>query len=313
MAAIDVALSIFQKANRSAPWLFFNQLYGGTNSYIDQILRERRGIHVERFLVETGEERFHLDKLEDKIRSLKPHLLYFEPVTNPLLIVSDGREIIRRAKENGVYVIVDNTFATPWLWNPLEDGADLVIHSATKYLSGHGNVTAGVVCGADDLLQKEAMVYRKLTGPILSPDDAYRLGTQIKTFCLRFSRQCENAKRLASRLLSHPCVNKVRYPGLPSHPTYAEAVSLFQGKGFGAMVNFELSGDLQQCEAFIRFLQGRVSFVPTLGDPDSILIHVPAVFGEEDYPYPSMFRLSVGFEDYDRLENFIFEALEVVK
>ena len=156
MAAIDTALSAFQRGEQTAPWLFFSELYGGTNDYTEHVLIGRRGIDVARFHPEEGEERYDLDRLDDLLDRVEPSLLYFEPVTNPLLIVSDGGRIIETAKERGVAVIVDNTFATSRLWRPLEHGADIVVHSATKYLGGHGNLTAGVVCGNDSGIRKDA-------------------------------------------------------------------------------------------------------------------------------------------------------------
>ena len=230
MAAIDTALSVFQRGEKTGPWLFFSELYGGTNDYIQNILIERRGIEVVRFHPAEGEERYDLDRLDDLLERVKPALLYFEPVTNPLLIVSDGGRIIEMAKERGIGVIVDNTFATSRLWRPLERGADIVVHSATKYLGGHGNLTAGVVCGNDTGIRKDAMLYRKYVGNILSADDAYRLNTQSRTFELRFAAQCENASKLAEAMSGHPAVERVRYPGLASHPTHGEAAKTFGGR-----------------------------------------------------------------------------------
>jgi len=312
MAAIDVALAVFQQREKTGPWLFFSEIYGGTNAYITQVLEQRRGIEIGRFMPKDSEEKYDLAELVEMLDRVKPQLLYFEPVSNPLLIVADGNEIIRIGKERGINVIVDNTFATPFLWRPLQSGADLVVHSATKYLSGHGNITAGVVCGNNVELRKEALTYRKLVGHILSPDDAYRLGTQLKTFDLRFSRQCENAFKLAQTLETHPNVENVRYPGLTSHTTHPEAVKLFGANGFGAMVTFECKGGRAACEIFIANVASAIKYVPTLGDPDSILIHVPTVFTEERFPFPGMIRLSVGFESYQTLEASVLKALEAI-
>jgi cystathionine beta-lyase/cystathionine gamma-synthase len=312
MAAIDVALSIFQKQEKTGTWLFFSEIYGGTNAYITQVLEQRRGLEIRRFRPRGGEEKYDLAELVETLDRVKPQLLYFEPVSNPLLIVTDGNEMIKAAKTRGITVIVDNTFATPALWHPLQSGADLVIHSATKYLSGHGNITAGVVCGNSVELHKEALTYRKLVGHILSPDDAYRLGTQVKTFALRFAKQCDNAFQLAKTLEGHKNVGNVRYPGLASHPTHAEAVKLFGANGFGAMVTFELKGGRAACEVFIAAVAAHIKYIPTLGDPDSILIHVPTVFTEERFPFPGMIRLSVGFESYQTLETIVLKALAAI-
>ncbi|MCJ7820318.1 MAG: PLP-dependent transferase, partial [Bacteroidales bacterium] len=193
MAAIDIALSIFQEAGKKSRWLFFSEIYGGTLSYISNILEKRRGLHIDFFSPDGNT--YDYDLLAKTINEIKPELLYFETVSNPLLIVADGRRIIKEARKQGTKVIVDNTFATSMLWKPLDDGADLVIHSATKYLSGHGNLTAGVICGNDLSLMQKAIEYRKFVGHMLSPDDAYRLQTQLSSFELRFKRQCENAMR----------------------------------------------------------------------------------------------------------------------
>ena len=273
---------------------------------------QRRNIKVERFKPKESEEQLDTDSLAEILDTLKPKLLFFESISNPLLIVVDGNEIIQLAKERNIKVIVDNTFATSYLWRPLESGADIVIHSATKYLGGHGNITAGVVCGNDPEIRRQGMTYRKLVGHILSPDDAYRLGTQVKTFDLRFAKQCENAHKLARRLERHKAVKRVRYPGLRSHATNKEAKRLFNGRNFGAMITFELNGGGEACDVFVEKVSEHVSYVPTLGDAESILLHVPTVFGEEKYPFPGMIRFSVGFEPYHEIEKSVISALDAV-
>lgn len=312
MAAIDTALSTFHRGDDTGPWLFFSELYGGTNDYIENVLIGRRGIEVVRFHPTEGEERYDLDRLEDLLDRVNPSLLYFEPVTNPLLVVSDGGRIVEMAKERGIAVIVDNTFATSRLWRPLEHGADIVVHSATKYLGGHGNLTAGVVCGNDSGIRKDAMLYRKYVGNILSADDAYRLNTQARTFGLRFAAQCENASRLAEAMFEHPAVERVRYPGLASHPTHDEATKTFGERGFGAMVNVDFKGGRVAADAFVEAVSDTISYVPTLGDPTTIMLHVATVWGEERFPYPGMVRISVGFELYEQLESGVLRALDEV-
>ena len=310
MSAIDVALSLFHKGEATGTWLVFDEIYGGTKAYLEQVVKARRGVAIEYFEMKEGEEAFDLDLLTKALDRIKPSLLYFEPVSNPLLVTADGEAIIRLAKERGIPVVIDNTFATPLLWKPLLSGADLVVHSATKYFSGHGNITAGVVCGNDPEFRKAAMSYRKMVGHILSPDDAYRLGTQLETFELRVSRQNDNAMQLAQVLEAHPQIEQVRYPGLASHTTHQEALNMFDGRGFGAMITFEIKGGRAAAEAFIAGVKHHVQFMTTLGDPQSILIHVPTVFTQERFPQMGMFRLSVGFEAYEELEKSIVTALD---
>lgn len=312
MAAIDTALSIFQQRDTSAPWLFFSEIYGGTNTYISEVLQKRRGLQIERFTPRQGEERYRMDDVVECLDRVRPQVLYFEPVSNPLLIVADGKAIIREAKARGITVVVDNTFATPLLWRPLEDGADLVVHSGTKYFGGHGNITAGVICGNDEALHKDVLFYRKVVGNILSPDDAYRLGTQLETFDLRVARQCENAFKLAKVLTFHARINNVRYPGLQSHPSHDEAMALFGERGFGAMITFELKDGQAASETFITAIAEHVKFMTTLGDPASMLIHVPTVFTAERFPFPGMIRFSVGYEAYEKLERNVLRALEAL-
>jgi cystathionine beta-lyase/cystathionine gamma-synthase len=312
MAAVDVAVSLFQTAGSTRPWLFFTDIYGGTLSYIDSVLIARRGVRVEKFA--AADQKYDLESLEAALSKIKPGFVYFEIISNPMLIVADGEKIINMCKKHGVKTIVDNTFATPWLWKPLEHGADLVIHSATKYFSGHGNLTAGVVCGNDDDLLGDAVAYRKNVGHMISADDAYRLHTQIQTFTLRFAHQCDNAMRLAEYLSQQSIVEKVWYPGLVTHSTHEEAARQFNNKGFGAMLTFTFKGsDTERSlrrDAFIKAASGKIKLVPTLGDPHTILMPVEPVWGDR-YPDPGMLRISVGFEPWDQLLMNVKEAMPV--
>ena len=192
-------------------------------------------------------------------------------------------------------------------------GADIVIHSATKYLSGHGNITAGVIYGNDPEIRRQALLYRKLVGAILSPDDAYRLGTQVLSFGLRIQKQCENARKLAQELNTHEAISKVRHPNLESHPTHKQAVRIFTDKNYGAMITFELKGGRKACDRFVKNVAQNIKYVPTLGNIETVLLHVPTTFSEDKYPYPGMIRLSVGIEPYDQLKNCILSALEPLK
>jgi cystathionine beta-lyase/cystathionine gamma-synthase len=160
---------------------------------------------------------------------------------------------------------------------------------------------------------KQAVEYRKLIGHMISPDDAYRLNTQIQTFELRFQRQCSNAARIAELLSSSPAIGKVWYPGLGDHPTHREAVNLFREKGFGAMVTFDFKGDSlaekrNKRDMFIKSVSDNIKLIPSLGDPKTILLPVESVWGAK-YPEPGMVRLSVGFEDYNILEETVHKAL----
>jgi cystathionine beta-lyase/cystathionine gamma-synthase len=312
MSAIDTALSIFQFGKETKPWLFFTEIYGGTISLIESVLKPRRGLDIQYFTPDNGN--YDLNKFDQVLSDLKPGLVYIESVSNPMLIVASAEDIIRIAKKHGTRVIIDNTFATPWLYKPLNGGADIVIHSATKYFSGHGNLTAGVLCGNDINIMKSAIEYRKFVGHMLSPDDAYRLQTQMQSFELRFSCQCSNASKLAEYLNKVGAIKEVWYPGLKSHPTHQIAKKLFRNKGFGGMITFNFdgidnNGKRNRRDKFIELVSKKIKLIPTLGDPHTILMPVEAVWGTK-YPEPGMIRLSVGFEEYPGLEDTVSNALE---
>lgn len=312
MSAIDIALSIFQNGEEKKSWLFFTEIYGGTISFIESVLKKRRGLDIHYFNPQNGT--YDLNEFEKVLISLKPGVVYIESVSNPMLIVTDVPEIIRIAKKYGIKVIVDNTFATPLLFKPLNENADIVIHSATKYFSGHGNLSAGVICGNDVKLMQDAIEYRKFVGHMISPDDAYRLQTQLMTFELRFLQQCKNASSLAELLNKMPIIRRVWFPGLLTHETYDIANKLFRGRGFGAMITFDFAGDdiiekRSRRDNFIRLVSENIKLIPTLGDPHTILMPVEAVWGTK-YPEPGMLRLSVGFEKYEELEVIISKAIE---
>jgi len=314
MSAIDTAVSVFQKGKETGPWLFFSEIYGGTISYTESVLKNRRGIEIHNFSPEN--ERYDLTAFERIMERVKPQLVYIETISNPMLIVTDAAQVIETAHRYGSRVIVDNTFATPLLWQPLSEGADLVIHSATKYFSGHGNITAGVICGNEEGLMKPAIEYRKFVGHMLSPDDAYRLNTQIRTFGLRFRQQCCNAAELCTLLKEFQQVGKIWYPGLEEHPTHPEALKLFGGRGFGGMVTFDFAGSdesrkKERRDMFIKSVSEKIKIIPSLGDPVTILMPVESVWGAK-YPEPGMLRVSAGFEETGELLSVFREGLNAL-
>ena len=315
MAAIDIALSIFQEAEDHSPWLFFTEIYGGTNSYIDLVLTKRRGINVKRFAPDGNS--YNLKKFISALDEYRPKLVYFEAISNPMLIVADVKEILKETRKRGIISIVDNTFATPLLWKPLDDETDIVLHRATKYLSGHGNISAGVLCGNNIEYMKAAIEYRKWTGHMISPDDAYRLNTQLQTFELRVKCQMENAFKLAKFLEKNQKIEMVVYPGLKSHPTYNIASELLKENGFGAIITFQLAGktdDIKRknSEIFISKITEHFDLIPTLGDTDTIFMPIDAVWGDK-YPFPGTIRLSIGIEPYEYIHDVISRALEKIK
>ena len=315
MAAIDLALSLFQDAGDKRPWLFLSEIYGGTISFADEILKKRRGIDICSF--NPDNERYDPVKFETVVREMRPGLVYIEIISNPLLVVPDAKALFGIAKKYGAKILVDNTFATPYLYKPAENGADIVIHSATKYFSGHGNLTAGAVCGNDIAVMKSAIKYRRYTGHMLSADDAYRLTTQMMTFRLRFRQQCENASKIAGILKKSDLIAKVWYPGLEDHPTHNEAKKLFGNKGFGGMITFDFRGKTssekkRRRDRFVEVVSEKIKVIPTLGDPRTILMPVASVWGEK-YPEEGMLRMSLGFEETDEIAGIVSAGLESVR
>jgi len=238
-------------------------------------------------------------------------LIFTETPTNPYLRIADLERIAEIARPRGIITAVDSTFATPVNMQPLALGIDLVIHSATKYLGGHNDVLAGVVIGAHWLLSKIEDT-RGVLGGVGSPHDAYLLLRGLKTLDLRVRRQNENGMRVAQFLAQHPVVERVYYPGLPSHPDYATAQRLMTG--FGGVVSFEVAGDKEATSHFIDRLQ--LPYIgPTLGGVEGI-IQQPALFvsldpveraasGVKD----TLVRYALGIEDAEDIIADLAQAL----
>ena len=218
--------------------------YGGTNRlFLDYL--PRFGIDVA--LCETVDHDGILAEIDKGCQ-----VVYLETPTNPTCKIVDIELLARRAKAQGAAVVVDNTFATPINQNPLTLGADLVIHSATKYLGGHADALGGALCGDDELVAK-IFAYREVNGAALSPDSAYLLLRGMKTLHLRVERQTANATEVARFLDAHPLVEKVFYPGLPSHANHE--VARRQMRGFGGMLSFQLQGGFEAVKAFLPKLR----------------------------------------------------------
>ncbi len=256
-----------------------------------------------------------LGQLEAALRD-DTSVFFSESPTNPFLRVLDVREAARLAHARGAKVVIDATFATPINYRPLQDGADLVIHSATKYLAGHNDLLAGVVVGSAELI-KPLRQAAGILGGVLSPHDAWLLLRGLKTLGLRVARHNENGLAVARWLEAHPRVRRVFYPGLASHPDHAVASRTM--KGFGGVVTFEVDGSLEDT---IRFVDAcRIPYIaPSLGGVES-LIEMPVVMSYWDTPpdvrqgygiTDSLVRLSCGIEDAEDLIADLSHALDAV-
>jgi len=284
-------------------------VYGATYALLE---RTMTGLGVGVRFVDIA----HLEQVARAIAQEQPVAVICEIISNPLMKVADVPALAGMASEAGAALIVDSTFATPYLFRPLEQGADYAVHSATKYLGGHGDVMAGVVaCSGErglDLRERQ-----KLVGANLGPQEAWLALRGLKTLPLRMRQHCANAQAVAEWLAGQPAVARVNYPGLPGHPQHALAGRLFGGRGFGGMVSFDLR-DAGQAEVF-RFMEALELVLPatTLGDVYSLTLYpahsshrqvapeVRAAIGIGD----GLVRLSVGIEEADDIIADLAQAL----
>ncbi len=281
--------------------------YGGTNRMFLEFL-PRYGIEAE--LCDTTDH----EQIEAAV-ARGCSLLYLETPTNPTLKVMDIARLAAAAHEAGAVVAVDNTFATPVNQSPLALGADLVIHSATKFLGGHADALGGVVCGDPELV-KRIYHYREITGAMLDPMAAYLLIRSMKTLALRVGRQNESALRIAQWLERQPAVASVNYPGLASHPQHEIATR--QMRGFGGMLSFSLRGGFDAVRRVlprlrIAHLAANLGAVETLAGVPATTSHVECTAEErEAMGIPEgLIRYSVGIEDAGDLVADLEQALEV--
>ena len=284
-----------------------NDLYGGTYRLFTQVFAPF-GLNF------TFVDLRDLDAVEQALLP-QTRLLWIETPTNPLMHIVDIRQVSALAKANGIDVVVDNTFASPYLQQPLALGADLVLHSTTKYLGGHSDVVGGVVCTDQDDWEEKLRFQIKCTGAAPGPMDCFLTLRGTKTLHLRMQRHCENARRLAQYLDDDPRVAHVRYPGLAKDPGHE--VARRQMRDFGGMISFSLKDD--RLEAALRVLSGTNVFTlaESLGGVESLIEH-PASMTHASVPEEarrrigledSLIRLSVGVEEVDDLVADLDQAL----
>jgi cystathionine gamma-synthase len=278
--------------------------YGGTFRFFAEVLGEQ-GIGW------TAADLTDVDAVRAAMRP-ETRVVWVETPTNPLLRIADVSRLSETAHEAGALIVVDNTFATPFLQRPLERGADLVLHSTTKYLGGHSDVVGGALVTADAGLHERLRFLQNAAGPVPGPFDAYLVLRGLKTLALRMERHCANAAAVAGFLAGHPAVAEVLYPGLPDHPGHELALDQMGGAG-GGMVSFRPEGGVEAAKAMAR--RTRLFFLAeSLGGVES-LIEVPAamthlsVAGTPLQVPPDLVRLSVGVEHVDDLVADLDAAL----
>lgn len=236
----------------------------------------------------------------------KGHVVWLESPSNPLLVLSDLRRIGAAARERGALLVVDNTFATPIAQRPLEAGADLVVHSATKFIGGHSDLLCGAVVARDHERARAIRRGRGLTGATPGSLEAFLALRGARTLALRVERSTENAHELARRLETHAAVEHVRYPGLASHPQHALAAA--QLDGFGAMLSFDVRGGARAATVLCARVQ-LLHHATSLGGVESTLERRAALAGQEQLP-GGLIRLSVGIEDVEDLWSDLAAALD---
>lgn len=287
-------------------------LYGCTFALLSHGMT-RYGVEVE--FLDTSD-------LEAVKKAMKKNtrVVYLETPANPNLKISDIEEIAKIAHTNEyTKVVVDNTFASPYLQRPLELGADLVVHSATKYLNGHGDVIAGFVVGNKELITEVKLFgIKDMTGSVLGPTEAHLIIRGLKTFEIRMQRHCENAMKVAEYLNAHPKVSKVYYPGLKDHEGHEIAKK--QMTGFGGIMSFELKGGFEAGKTLLNNVE-MCALAVSLGDTETLIQH-PASMTHSAYTSEELkeagipeglVRLSVGLENIEDIIADLDKALEKVK
>jgi cystathionine gamma-synthase/methionine-gamma-lyase len=311
MAAIHVAL-LTAGVRQGSSVLAAMDVYGATFTMLRRLFAE---LGVNTRLVDVT----NLDAVEAALQEMRPLLLVAETISNPLLKVADQPALIALAHRYGAKVLIDNTFASPYLFNPCAHGADYVMHSATKFIAGHGDVLAGVIITSTEN-RKRMYELNKMIGSTLGPFEAWLALRGLKTLPLRMRQQCDSAIRIAQWLEAHPRIARINYPGLAAHPQHGLALRLFEGKGFGAVLSFEIVG-ADKAAAF-RFMDALdlCLAATTLGDIYTIALHPAssshrALSPEERAEIgisDGLVRLSIGIEEAGDIIADLEQALPAV-
>ena len=307
MGATDAVIKLLQPGDEV---ITSNDLYGGSYRMFTKIY-EKFGI------------KFHFIDLTDASNvtayiNSKTKLMWLETPSNPLMRIIDITACVAIAKKNNILVAVDNTFASPYLQNPLDLGADIVMHSVTKYLGGHSDVIMGALVVNDEKLYQELAFIANSCGAVPGPQDSFLVLRGIKTLHLRMERHCSNGKKIASYLKNHPKVGHVYWPGFPDHPNHDIAKK--QMRDFGGMLSFTLKNDsLEQATKLMESME-LFSLAESLGGVESLINH-PASMTHASIPKEeriknglsdSLIRLSIGVEDVEDLIADLDQALTKV-
>ncbi|AGA78332.1 trans-sulfuration enzyme family protein [Echinicola vietnamensis] len=307
MGAIDALIKLLSPGDEV---ISTNDLYGGTYRIFTKVFA-KYGI------------KFHFVSMDDpasieKYINDKTRLIWAETPTNPMMNIIDIKALAAIAGKHDLLLGVDNTFATPYLQNPLDLGADLVMHSVTKYLAGHSDVVMGALVVNDDRLAEDLAFIQNSCGATPGPQDCFLVLRGIKTLHLRMERHCQNGKTIAGYLRHHPKVDKVYWPGFEDHPNHDIAAK--QMRDFGGMISFSIVGDKQEDAKKVLENLHYFSLAESLGGVESLCGHpasmthasIPKVEREKVGLTDSLIRLSVGVEDAEDLKNDLAAALELI-
>ncbi|MCA6440528.1 MAG: cystathionine gamma-synthase [Sediminibacterium sp.] len=304
VAATDAVIKLLSPGDEV---IAANDMYGGTYRLFSKLF-EKFGILF------TYIDTTDIQAVQTAVSS-KTKLIWIETPTNPLMNITDIEAVAKIAKANNAWLCVDNTFASPYLQNPLDLGADIVMHSATKYLGGHSDVIQGCLIVNDDSLREQLYFIQKSSGAIPGPMDCFLVLRGIKTLHLRMQRHCENGQKIAHWLRNHPAVAKVYWCGFEDHPNYAIAKK--QMRDFGGMLSFELKNDSIEAAKKVLSSTHLFSLAESLGGVESLINH-PASMTHASIPREkriangltdTLIRLSVGVEDADDLIADLEQAL----
>jgi len=296
MAASGLILELLDSGDHVVA---MDDMYGGTLRMFDQVRSRSAGLKFSFTDLSAAGE------LEKALRD-DTRMIWIESPTNPTLKLVDIAQMVEIVADRDILVVVDNTFASPWAQRPLELGADIVVHSVTKYLNGHSDMVGGVIVVADEELNEKIWFLSNAIGPIAGPFDSFLALRGLKTLAIRMERSSENAMQIAQYLEAHDRVESVVYPGLASHPQHALAKK--QMTGFGGIVTFFIKGGLDASRSFLERCQ-LFALAESLGGVESLVDH-PAIMTHASVPADmraelgisdSLIRLSVGIEDIDDL------------
>ena len=302
-SGLAITSLILQLVAKNSCVLSCNDLYGGSFRLFDEVYQGKLDFHYIDFN--------DLVQVDKAIQTYKPAMIWLESLTNPLLSLCDIQKIVKFAKKQNSLVVVDNTMLSPYLLNPLELGADIVMHSATKYINGHSDVIVGVAMTNSKELRERLFFLHNAIGPCHAPWDSWLVLRGVKTLAIRVAKAQKNAQKIAEYLRNNSQVEKTIYLGMPSHPQFKLAKTMLATKqlgGYGSMISFYLKGGMQASKNFLSRLK-IFTLAESLGGVESLIEHpatmthasIPKAMREKVGVNNNLIRISVGIEDVSDL------------